>query len=462
MNSDNDNLKDQLTKAQQRHGQRNITATSIFSIIYFYSVNATVLNLFAVKIGMPPDKVGLMNSFVSLFAIVQLFLANALERDGKRRYVLSFYGLQALCAFAFPLIPLIYHYLGSVQAINALLLVTAAAAMFGNLGQAGWFPLIRDSVPDAITGRFFARMRTAWQIAGTLYLILTGIYLGSEPSMARFSVVFAIGFIAAIVRQFFILRIPERKVNPEAEETSLAQALVMPLRDRNYRRYLLFSMALFFAVGFVTPFIVVYMKSCLKLPSGMVAVISAMEAAGAVVTLILWGKISDRYGQRSVFGLSAFLLGLTTLAWAVIYGEGVALIFSAALVSLLRGAAIAGINLGQISYSMRVAPHIKGASYVIAAFIASGTALGLGPIIGGKAILFMDNNASVLYSGSSSYSILFLTDVLLIIAAMVLKKRINWEGDLASIGMAGRMGKTAVGKLTEISFFGRQDKETPE
>jgi hypothetical protein len=79
LNSDNDNLKDQLTKAQQRHGQRNITATSIFSIIYFYSVNATVLNLFAVKIGMPPDKVGLMNSFVSLFAIVQLFLANALK-----------------------------------------------------------------------------------------------------------------------------------------------------------------------------------------------------------------------------------------------------------------------------------------------------------------------------------------------------------------------------------------------
>jgi MFS family permease len=304
-------------------------------------------------------------------------------------------------------------------------------------------------------------MRTAWQIAGTLYLILTGIYLGSEPSMTRFSVVFAIGFVAAAIRQFFISRVPERKANPEAGEISLAQALITPLQDRNYRRYLLFSMMLFFAVGFVTPFIVVYMKSYLKLPSGVVAVISAMEAAGAVVTLILWGKISDRYGQRSVFGLSAFLLGVTTLAWAVIYGEGAALIFSAALISLLRGAAVAGINLGQISYSMRIAPRINGASYVIAAFIAGGTALGLGPIIGGKAILFMNNNASILHSGISSYSILFLADVLLIITAMALKKRINWEGDLASIGMAGRMGKTAIGKLAEISFFDRQDKETP-
>lgn len=110
---------------------------------------------------------------------------------------------------------------------------------------------------------------------------------------------------------------------------------------------------------------------------------------------------------------------------------------------------------------MRIAPRINGASYVIAAFIAGGTALGLGPIIGGKAILFMNNNASILHSGISSYSILFLADVLLIITAMALKKRINWEGDLASIGMAGRMGKTAIGKLAEISFFDRQDKETP-
>ena len=462
MNSDNDNLNGRLTEDEQRRGRRNTVLTSVFSIIYFYSVSATVLNLFAVRIGMPPDRLGLMNSFVFLFAVVQLFLASAVEKAGKRRYVIPFYGLQAIFAVVFLLIPFIYQRFGSAQAINALLLATAAAALFGNLGQAGWFPLIRDSVPDEITGRFFAWLRTAWQIAGTIYLVLMGIYLGSDPSMIRFAVVFAIGFGAAVVRQVFISRIPEQKVRPEAGESGLMQTLAVPLLDGNYRRYLLFIAMLYFAAGFVAPFIVVYMKSGLGLPTGLVAVISAMEAAGAVVTLMLWGKISDRYGQRSVFGLSAVLFGLTMLAWTVIHGGGSALIALAVLISLLRGAAIAGIDLGQIGYSMRAAPRINGSAYVIASFIASGVALGLGPIIGGKVLLLMQNKAGILPGGITPYGVLFMIDVLLVVSALLLKRRMNWEGDLASISMAGRIGRMAVDKLTIVSGPDRQEKEPLE
>lgn len=447
MASSTDNFSGELTEIQQYKGRRNIIVTTVLTSIYSCSIGAAILNLFAVRIGMPLDKLGVMNAFGSLFAVIQLFLLGAIERSGKRRYVGPFWGLQAAFSLLFPLIPLIYQRFGSIQAINTLLLAIAVTSLFGNLGQAGWYPLVKDSVPDEITGRFIAKTGIAYHFPGIVYLMLAGIYLGSEPSVTRFTTIFIVGVAAVLVRQVYLIRIPEIRSLPKAEGARQVRAMVTPLLDGNYRRYLLFLVIAHFAVGLAAPFIVVYMKSRLGLSSSLVTVISSMEVVGAILTLTLWGRLCDRHGQRSVFGLSSILFCLVMLAWAGLGHKNPAIILIAGLVSLIRGVAVAGLNQGEICYVFHAAPKVNSTAYVTVPFIIGGLAMGAGPIVGGEFLLLMQKNAFILPVGLNPYSILFAFDALLILLAMWQKKRMKWHEDLSSIEVVGRLMRSSTSKF---------------
>ena len=51
-------------------------------------------------------------------------------------------------------------------------------------------------VPKEITGKFFARLRTWWQSANLVFLLVTAYFFGKDPAWWKFEVVFVAAFIA--------------------------------------------------------------------------------------------------------------------------------------------------------------------------------------------------------------------------------------------------------------------------
>ena len=153
--------------------------------------------------------------------------------------------------------------------------------------------------------------------AATLAIALTGFALIKEPPA------------------------PERRVL-EHRNAIWGTALSLFKSSRSLR-WLLVVQSLIMLTLAVAPFFVVHAKQDLGIPLGTVGVYLSLQMAGAAVSNILWGWLSDHHGNRSVVVgiafvamLAAMLAWLTPASLGWLYGG----------VFLLLGSAISGSSVG--------------------------------------------------------------------------------------------------------------------
>jgi MFS family permease len=90
----------------------------------------------------------------------------------------------------------------------------------------------------------------------------------------------------------------------------MKRALHLPRRDANYSCFLAVRL-LATAAGMATPFYIVYAKRVLGVSAGMIGVYLTWATLAGIASTLVWGRISDRRGNRGVI-LLASLVGLVT------------------------------------------------------------------------------------------------------------------------------------------------------
>jgi MFS family permease len=90
-------------------------------------------------------------------------------------------------------------------------------------------------------------------------------------------------------------------------------------QDRVYRRYTTARIAIILA-GTALPFYSVYAKSVLDAPEGTVGVYVTTRVAALLLSNLLWGRISDRRGNRLVMRLANLGNGATALLALILVG----------------------------------------------------------------------------------------------------------------------------------------------
>ena len=89
----------------------------------------------------------------------------------------------------------------------------------------------------------------------------------------------------------------------------MKRAVHLPRRDANYGRFLAVRF-LATAAGMATPFYIVYAKRALGASAGMVGVYLTWATLAGIGSTLVWGRISDRRGNRELI-LLASMVGLT-------------------------------------------------------------------------------------------------------------------------------------------------------
>ncbi len=135
-------------------------------------------------------------------------------------------------------------------------------------------------------------------------------------------------------------------------------------------------------MGISHPFRIVYM---LRIVFGqdLALFASCFLSLGAVATLVLWGRLADGVGNRSVFGIS--LGGMTACAvlWILVdnstTGKVLAMVLFAA-----GGAFVSGNGIGQTRFMFATLKPELDAAYIASATLAISLALGVGSFVGGQ------------------------------------------------------------------------------
>ena len=386
--------KESLSQEDINLGLRMMLYDAAFVTVISVLTTGAFLVGFALALGASNAVVGVVAAIGPLSQILQLPSIILVERFRKRKlltlYAASVSRASWLVIAAVPwIVPKPYW----IPSFMVLLMVHFAV---GNLGTCAWNSWVRDLVPMPTFGTFIAkRMAVATfvgailSVAGALAVDAGKVWYGSTVGI--YSGIFVFATFFAITSLLFVARMPEPEM-PQPSTASVREILRQPLRDENFRAVLIFLGWWNFAVNFAAPFFAVYMLRELKLSMIWVIALSVLSQMVNVVFLRLWGRLADRYSNKSVLTVSGPLFILCFLVWPFTtmpntYALTIPLLIG---IHVLAGISTAGVTLCTGNLAFKQAPFGKATAYLAVNALISGLMATIAPILAGLAGDYLD------------------------------------------------------------------------
>jgi MFS family permease len=376
-----------LTDADIRLGENALVQDGAWANAVGALSGGAILVGFALALGAGTIAVGLLGAIPFLTQVAQLPAINLIERLRRRRPI----AVGAITGGR--LVILSVAVAGAVlprhEALLALLAGQVALGLLGAAGTCAWNAWIHDFMPQSSLGAFFAR-RLFWATGFSMTAGLSaGLVLDHWPGAGQidaFAFLFALAACAGFVSSWWLARVPEPAMEPgTGRRIPYGTILKAPLADANFRRLIAFMTAWNFASNLAAPFFVVYLLEQLGVGLGFVMALSVLSQLANMLTLGLWGNLSDRLSNKSVLGVAAPLFLLSVLAMPLAQvpdtKSGAAIVL--VVIHVVMGAATAGVGLGTGNIALKLAPKGSAAIYLACNSLYGAMAAGIAPIVGG-------------------------------------------------------------------------------
>src|SRR5690606_26597056 len=125
---------------------------------------------------------------------------------------------------------------------------------------------------------------------------------------------FGAGIICGCVALVIQGRMPDIPPLPGRGMTFFAR-LALPLRDVNFRRFILFHLCWQWSVNLAAPFFTVYMLKDLDLSYTFVTGLTSLTALANMAGMRFWGQMTDRFSAKPVGILGGIVAALLPGLW---------------------------------------------------------------------------------------------------------------------------------------------------
>jgi len=386
--------QDKLAEADVDHGMRMLLYDGALAQVMGVLTGGAFLVAFALLLGAPNKVIGLLAAIGPASQVLQIPTIFLVERTRKRK-LLTVGGAFASRLFMV-LIALIPWFAPPASRLPILIIALFAYFGFGAIAGCSINSWIRDLIPERVMGAYFAK-RMAVAIAVGAVLSILGA-AGVDFFKARvaqettvYSGLFGVGVAFGLVSLVFLARVPEPRM-ADSKSGGLVAVLAGPFKDLHFRNLLFFLGSWNFAVNLAGPFFAVYMLRRLGLSMTWVLGLSVISQLMNVLFLRLWGRLSDRFSNKSVLAASGPLFMLSILLWPFTTMPDKYFLTFPLLIAIhvLAGISIAGVMLCAGNLALKSAPRGTATSYLAVNSLVSGVAATLAPIIAGFAADWFD------------------------------------------------------------------------
>ena len=424
--------RSRISPHQRRRSLTFLIATTVFWLVAAHCLSTNVLTLFALKLGATEIFIGLLNFIFFAGLFCQVFSLSAVEKHGKK-YVLFLWQLVAvIISSAFIFLPMVTNKF-SPNTILALLLVISILRMTTQgFSNAAWFPLLQDVVPPRVIGRFFANLRISWQTASLITLLLLAWFLGTDAPWWKFQIVFIVAFLFFIARFLTILPVSENAVDKKSvKKITIPQRFRLVWQQKNLRTVILYINSYMIAAMIAEPFKIKFLKD-LGFSNGFIIAATAMISLGAIVSLRLWGKLADRFGNHSIFTITHFGMPLSMILWLFV-GKNTAGFILVPVLYFLWSVFNSGNGIAQTRYILHtVSPKKQYQINIIN--VITFLSIGIAPLIAGFFLKITSNfSIKVNVMQFNNYHLLFVISAVLFIIPHILRHHLRLEKDSSTM-----------------------------
>ncbi len=392
----------------------------------------TYLVPFALKFGATNSEIGFLAAIPQLMAaIAQQISAVVTERTGKRKdLMVTFAFLQGLVWLPLILTPFLFQ----GTPVFFVILFACFYWFFGSFAALPWASLMGDIVPSETRGSFFGKRNEITGFAALASSIIAGSVLGLFDSkeqiqalgfampawLGGFVAIFSIAFVARMVSVRFLAKMTEPAYASSRQSQLSLVGFITRIRKENFGKFTLYAAATQFATTMAGPFFTVYVLQTLKFDYWTFAVYLAAFTFTQFISMPYWGKLADRFGNKTVLNVAGLLLPAIPVLWVLSANQTYLM-----LIHAFSGFVWAGFNLLTFNYVIDATEPATRPRYIAHYNFVNNTAIFAGAMTGGfLATFFADKTISIGILAISGLPLLFLLSGILraIVAALLLPK----------------------------------------
>jgi MFS family permease len=369
-------------------------------------ITSTYTTPFALALGANDAQVGILSSIPNLFiTLSQIFAGKYIEKRGRKKVAVSLSLAQRLIWLLIAFIPL-FIFQGSLFLFIFLIVLIQVILNFASTAWSAW---MGNLVPENIRGSYFGKRNAIVSVFSFATALIAGWLLGLINGLIGFSLVFFLAFIFGLISYFYLTKIPDAGYKQENEKSNNNFNVFKFIKDlkkySNFRPFTIHMSLLSFAVNIASPFFTVYMLSVMKIGYEWYGIVVATEIFARILMQRYWGRLSDKFGDRTVMSLCNILIVFYPLLF--LFASSVLQLM---LISIFSGIAWSGFDLTSFNYLLDVTPPEKRPSYIANYKIYVGFALFLGPLMGGFLSQYLTN---MTFFWLGSLQIIFLLSFIL-------------------------------------------------
>jgi MFS family permease len=339
-------------------------------------------------------QIGLLAAMPFLVTVFQLPVSYLMGRNGRRKEF-WFWGATAARMMWVPVIMIALVPASMIPSKTAIVLILILFSHICiSISHVAWLSLMSDLVPDALRGRFFGTRNMLCGAVGLVAMLVFGRALdfanaqGGGLAPLGFGVTFATAVLFGAISLYFLRRIADPHAAGGEVSPSLGADMLSPVRESNFRRFLLYGFFWSFSVHFASPFLTLYFLTNLKFSYGFVAALGVASALADLAGMRLWGKISDRVKNKPIITFASWVAAFIPFAWLFVRPESVVV---PVLINIVAGGFWAGINLCTNNLLLRISPQQNKGSYLSLYNVAVGIGAAASPILAGALVTYLND-----------------------------------------------------------------------
>jgi predicted MFS family arabinose efflux permease len=304
-------------------GQKSLTRREWGLIVLLAAINFTHVLDFVIimplgdmlrhQLGITPQQFGFVVAAYGFTAMAAGVLAST---------VVDRYDRKAVLLFAFAGFVVATVYCGLAPTYEHLLVARGLAGLFGGLAASGIMAVIGDAIPDHKRGKAIGAVTSAFGFASIIGLPI-GLTLATR--FGQWGVPFlAIAGLGVFVWVLAAVRLPSMTHHKGDHVNPLAQFAAV-VRQPNHLWSFAFMLAMVLGTFIVIPYIAPYMQANCGRVAEDLPVIYAVAGVFSLVMMNVIGVLTDKFGARPMFLLTAggavvFTLVITNLPPVSLFG----------------------------------------------------------------------------------------------------------------------------------------------
>ena len=266
-----------------------------------------------------------------------------------------------------------------------LILWFLLTSCFGAVAGVSWNAWIQEWVPYRIRGKYFGRRNGTLQFSTLTFLLVTGWALARwDYAIPVFQLIIA----GAVLLRVFSLRWQwESPTRPRKHAAGaplpFREQVAVVLGSRSLLVFIAFGGVWSFAANCFGPFYHVFMFNQLALSAFDVGLLATLAQLSGALALPAWGRLLDRYGNKSVMTFSLILWQAQNFLWFILTPDNRNLLYG---MWVFGGATSAGFILGQFTLLLKLIP-LQAKNLAIGVHLATTSLVAaIAPITGGTVL----------------------------------------------------------------------------